>query len=113
MKSFAQALDLKDDPALIEAYVAHHRRVYPEVIAALRAIGITKMKIFLLGTRLFMYFEAPEGFDPSRDYQSYAKDPRCRAWDELMRAFQRRAPGAKEGEWWASMVEIFDLEGAG
>ncbi|MEY3230350.1 MAG: hypothetical protein RL689_439 [Planctomycetota bacterium] len=112
MKSFAQALDLKDDPALIEAYVAHHRRVYPEVVAALRGIGITRMKIFLLGTRLFMYFEAPDTFDPGRDYQAYAADARCRAWDELMRAFQRRVPGAREGEWWAAMTEVFDLESA-
>ncbi len=113
MKSFAQALDLKDDPALIEAYVAHHRRVHPEVVAALKGMGIVKMKIFLLGTRLFMYFEAPDSFDPSRDYQAYAAEPSCRAWDELMRGFQRRAPGAREGEWWASMVEVFDLASAG
>ncbi len=112
MKCFAQALDLVDDPALIKAYVEHHRRVYPEVLAALRAIGISRMKIFLLGTRLFMYFEAPDSFDPARDYQGYAADPRCRAWDVLMRAFQKQAPGAKPGEWWAPMIEVFDLETA-
>ena len=113
MKSFAQALDLKDDPALIAAYVEHHRSVYPAVVLALRGMGITKMKIFLLGTRLFMYVEAAESFDPSREYQGYAAEARCRAWDELMRGFQRRAPGAREGEWWASMVEVFDLGSAG
>jgi len=110
MKAFAQALDLKDDPAMIEAYRAHHRAVYPEVLGALREIGITRMKIFLLGTRLFMYFEAPDDFDPARDYQSYARRARCAAWDALMRGFQQRAPGARAGEWWAAMEEIFDLE---
>ena len=112
MKAFAQALDLKDDPALIQAYREHHRHVYPEVLAALRGIGISRMRIFLLGTRLFMYYEAPDDFAPARDYQSYAKNARCAAWDALMRGFQQRAPGAKAGEWWADMELVFDLETA-
>jgi L-rhamnose mutarotase len=112
MKSFAQTLDLKDDPALVREYVEHHRRVWPEVTAALRKIGISKMEIFLLGPprpRLFMYFEAPDGFDPARDYQAYAADPRCRAWDALMRRFQQPAPGAAPGQWWAPMERVFTL----
>jgi L-rhamnose mutarotase len=112
MQSFAQALDLRDDPALIQAYKEHHRHVWPEVVAALRGIGIRKMNLYLLGTRLFMYYEAPDDFVPERDYQTYATDPRCRAWDELMRKFQQRAPGAAQGAWWAPMECIFDLDAA-
>lgn len=112
MRSFAQSLDLKNEPGLIEAYRAHHRAVYPEVLEALRGIGITRMKIFLLDTRLFMYFEAPDDFDPARDYQAYAAQARCAAWDALMRGFQQRSPGARPGEWWAEMELIFDLENA-
>lgn len=112
MKCFAQAIDLVDDPALIEAYKEYHRGVYPEVVGALRAIGIEKMRIFLLGTRLFMYAEAKDDFDPARDYQAYADEPRCAAWDALMRGFQRRAPGAKDGEWWAGMELVFELGAA-
>jgi L-rhamnose mutarotase len=56
-----------------------------------------------------MVCEAREGFDPARDYQRYAEDPRCFAWDELMRRYQRRAPVAGEGEWWAGMTEVFRL----
>jgi L-rhamnose mutarotase len=113
MKAFAQALDLKDDPRLIAEYVRHHRRVFPEVLSALREIGISRMRIYLLGSRLFMYFEAPESFDPARDYQRYANDPRCREWDSIMRTYQQPAPGAKAGEWWAPMECVFDLESAG
>lgn len=112
MKSFAQALDLKDDPALIRTYIEYHKAVYPEVLESLAAIGIRNMRIYLLGTRLFMYFEAPDDFDPARDYQDYAQNPRCRAWDELMRGFQQPAPGAPKGEWWAPMTEVFSLEAA-
>jgi L-rhamnose mutarotase len=110
MKCFAQALDLKDDPALIAAYREHHARVWPEVTAALRAAGITRMKIFLLGTRLFMYFEAPDDFDPARDYQQYAADPTCARWDALMRTFQQVTPFTSPGDWWAPMSQLFDLE---
>ncbi len=112
MKSFAQALDLKSDPALIAAYRRHHEAVWPEVCEALRAIGITKMKLFLLGTHLFMYYEAPDSFEPGRDYQAYAANPKAAAWDALMRGFQQRVPEARPGEWWAEMELVFDLEAA-
>ncbi len=110
MKCYAQALDLVDDPVLIREYVEHHRRVWPEVVSALRAMGIRRMRIFLLGSRLFMCFEAPDGFDATRGYQAYAADPRCREWDRLMRRYQRPAPGAKPGAWWAPMEEVFSLD---
>ena len=111
MKCFAQALDLVDDPAMIGEYERHHRAVFPEVEAALLAIGIQKMHIFRLGTRLFMYAEARDDFDPARDYQAYAADPRCAAWDALMRRYQRPAPGANDGHWWASMRPVYSLGG--
>ena len=109
MRVFAQAIDLVDDPQRISEYEAHHRRVWPEVVAALRGIGITRMKIFRTGGRLFMFYEAPDGFDPARDYQAYTADPRCRAWDALMREYQKPVPGAPEGAWWTPMEEVFDL----
>lgn len=112
MKSFAQAIDLHSEPALIEAYRKHHEAVWPEVIDALRAIGIRRMKIWLVGTRLFMWFEAPDDFDPRRDFQTYADNPRCRQWDEWMRTFQRRVAEAGPNDWWTPMDLVFDLETA-
>ncbi|MCC7389091.1 MAG: L-rhamnose mutarotase [Phycisphaerales bacterium] len=110
MRVFAQAIDLVDDPAMIAEYEEHHRRVWPEVVGALRAIGITGMRIFRTGPRLFMFYEAPDGFDPATDYQAYTADPRCRAWDQLMRRYQRPVPGAPPGAWWTPMVEVFSLD---
>lgn len=109
MKLFAQAIDLADDPARIEEYIRHHRSVWPEVTDGLRAIGIRGMRIFRGGTRLFMLIETDDAFDPARDYQAYARDPRTREWDQLMRTFQRPAPFARDGEWWTSLEEIFDI----
>lgn len=112
LKTFAQALDLVDDPDRIAEYRRHHEKAWPEVVKGLRAIGITRMRIWLAGTRLFMTFEAPDGFEPDRDYQAYAEDPRCDEWDRLMRAYQRRIPSADpaDGGWWTPMELVFDLE---
>lgn len=109
MPTFAQALDLKDDPRLIAEYVEHHRQVWPEVEAALRAIGIRGMRIYLAGNRLFMVFDAAEGFDPARDFQRFAATPRGREWDDLMRTYQQRLPGARAGEWWTPMELVYEL----
>jgi len=111
MKHWAQAIDLVDEPALIREYEQWHRAVWPEVVHALRSIGILHMRIYRSGTRLFMTFTTPDGFDPSRDYQSYAADPRCQEWDALMRKFQRPVPAAKPGEWWSPMECVFDIDG--
>jgi L-rhamnose mutarotase len=111
MKAFAQALDLKEDAALIEQYKKHHQNVWPEVLKALNAIGIQKMKIFLLGHHLFMYFEAPDDFEPKRDFQRYTElTPKANEWDEFMRSFQQKVKEAREEDWWTPMEEVFDLE---
>lgn len=110
MKSFAQALDLRDDPEVIAAYEAYHREVWTEVKAALRAVGIVDMQIFRTGNRLFMVYSAPDDFDPARDFASYTQVPRAREWDELMRGFQRPVPSAPKGAWWTPMDKVFDLD---
>ena len=111
MKSLAMTLDLVDAPEVIEKYKAYHREVWPEVISGLRSIGVARMKIFLLGTRMFMYLEVPDDFDLATDFQTYTdSSPRAKQWDELMRNFQSQVPEAKEGEWWAGMEEVFDID---
>lgn len=112
MPAFAQTLELKDDPELIAEYVQYHRQVWPEVLEALRAMGIERMRIYLHGNRLFMYAEAGAGFDAGRDYQRYTSHPRAREWDDLMRTYQQRVPAASPGEWWSPMELVFDLESA-
>src|SRR5256885_10819639 len=47
MQTYGMALDLRDDPLLIARYKKEHAEVWPEVVARLRDIGVTEMKIFL------------------------------------------------------------------
>jgi L-rhamnose mutarotase len=111
MKRYARSLDLKDDPDIIAAYDAHHRAVWPEVERGLRAIGIERMLIWRLGTRLFMLMETVDDFDEDRDWPRYMEsDPRIAEWQSLMDSMQQPAPGARPGEWWADMDLVFALE---
>ena len=110
MKSFAMTLNLQDRPGVIEEYQKYHRAVWPEVLDGLRAIGISKMKIFLHGRRLFMYLEAHDEFDLARDFPRYMASELAKEWDALMRQFQEPVPGASPDDWWAAMEEVFDID---
>lgn len=111
MKHYGLTIDLKDDPELIAQYKHHHANPWPEPLQGLREIGITDMKIFLLGTRMFMYMTATDDFVAERDFPTYVEqNPKAAEWDEFMRTFQRQVPEAKEGEWWAEMEMVFDLQ---
>lgn len=110
MKAFAMTLNLKEDASIIEKYKEYHRNTWPDVLDGLKGIGISKMKIFLHGRSLFMYLEAPDDFDLETDFPRYMEQsPHAKEWDKLMSEFQEPVPAAREGEWWASMEEVFDL----
>ena len=110
MKSYAMTLNLKDDAGIIERYKDYHRAVWPEVLEGLRGIGISGMKIFLHGRRLFMFLEASDDIDLARDFPRYMEEPRAKEWDKLMREFQEPVLGASADEWWTPMEEVFDLD---
>ena len=94
MRSFGVTLSLEGDPGVAEGYVEHHRAVWPDVLAGLRGLGISRMKIFLQGRCLFTYIETTDDFVPSRDFAGYMKTGRARGWDELMRTSQEPVPNA-------------------
>lgn len=111
MKAFGMTLGLQDDPEKIRLYREHHQNVWPEVEASLRQVGITLMRIFLLGKRLFMYMETVDEFEASRDFPKYLElDPKCKEWDSLMSTFQEKVKEAGPDEWWAVMDEVYTLE---
>jgi len=106
------AVDLKDDPAVVEAYKEHHRRVWPEVLRSLRRAGIADMQIYLLGRRLVMLVDMVDGLDVRSAFaQHVASHPRVVEWEALMKSMQQPVPGSAAGEWWAVMQPVFDLYG--
>lgn len=104
------ALDLHDDPELIDAYERHHRAVWPEVLAHLRGHGVRELEIFRLGTRLVMLMDTDDAlFDAAAMAAAETDDPRLRAWEELMWTFQKATPWTPSGSKWMPMTAIFRL----
>ena len=111
MPRYCLALDLKDDPQLIEEYKRYHQPegVWPEITQSIQDSGIQHMQIFLTGNRLFMIMEVEESFSFEKKAAMDAANPKVQAWEELMWKFQQALPWAKEGEKWVLMEEIFSL----
>ena len=109
MKTFAYTLQLKNVPGAIEKYKEYHRAVWPEVLQSIKRSGVSRSKIFLLGTRLFLIIEADDSVN-SGNVQEYVTGEREKEWDNLMRTFQLPVPEAKPGEWWAGMELVYDFE---
>ena len=109
MPLFALTLDLKDDERLIQEYLEHHQKVWPEVLEALSGTGVEDIKIYLAGRRLFMVMVAGENFDPARSFADYRRNPVAERWDELMKTYQQKLPEAAADEWWMALKPVFDF----
>lgn len=111
MKTFVYTLNLKDDPQVVEAYKTYHEAVWPEVEASLRGVGILRMRIYLLGRRLVNIMDTTDEFVPERDFAKYTEgNPIVQKWDAMMAQFQEKVPEAGEGEWWALMEQVYELD---
>ena len=103
-------VDLRDDARAIEAYKAHHRDVWPEVIASLRRAGIRELEIYIVGRRIVMIVDT-DGRDLRRAFAEHAaSSPRVAQWEALMKDLQQPVDGRDSEAWWAAMEPIFHLE---
>ncbi|TZF81079.1 L-rhamnose mutarotase [Pedobacter sp. BS3] len=110
MKRHCLALDLKDDPALIEEYIRWHENIWPEIRDSIHNAGILSMEIYRYANRLFMIIEADDTFSFERKAEMDASNPKVQEWEELMWKYQQEMPGAKPGEKWVLMENIFSLK---
>ncbi|WP_460514951.1 L-rhamnose mutarotase [Cyclobacterium sediminis] len=109
MKRYCLALDLKDDPEIIEKYVDHHKKVSKEIISSIKDADVQVMDIYLTGNRLFMIMEVGASFSFEEKAKMDASNEKVQAWEKLMGTFQKSLPWAKEGEKWVLMEKIFSL----
>ena len=106
---FGQVLGLRS--GRLQEYRRLHAAIWPEIAAAIRSAGIRDYSIFHFRGLLFATFE----FDgPKEDLAARMKGlaaaPRMREWWDLTEPMQAPLDGRKEGEWWASMEEVFRLD---
>lgn len=101
------ALDLKDDPHLIEEYKSYHQNVWPEVIASIENAGIEKLEIYLVGNRLFMIMDVRADFTLQAKQAADQNNAKVVEWETLMWKFQQQLPWATGDEKWLLMDNIF------
>jgi L-rhamnose mutarotase len=103
-------LDLREDPAAIEAYDRYHAAVWPEVLAHLIASGIKDMTIWRRGSRLMMLIETAPDFQLNRLEVMANSSPRVVEWEQLMSTLQQALRDADGEGLWQPMSEIFNLQ---
>ncbi|MDX2303229.1 MAG: L-rhamnose mutarotase [Microscillaceae bacterium] len=111
LRRYCLALDLKDEPELIQEYKNYHEpgNVWPEIIQSIRNSGIEVMEIYLTANRLVMVIETNESFDFARKATMDAQNPKVQEWETLMGKFQQVLPWAMDGVKWVLMERVFVL----
>lgn len=109
MKRYCLALDLVDDPTLIEEYEKYHQASWPENLKAIKDAGIQVMEIYRTGNRLFMIMETSDDFSFEKKSEKDKENSKVQEWEQLMWKYQQSLPHAKPGEKWIVMNKIFEL----
>jgi L-rhamnose mutarotase len=88
------AVDLTDDPAVIERYRRCHRPGGPPaaVTRSLRDSGIAALDIYLIGNRLFMIIDYSTAYSADAKAAADAKNAEVQAWNALMDELQQALP---------------------
>jgi L-rhamnose mutarotase len=107
MKRVAEVIQLR--PEQETAYRQLHAHPWSEVLATLKAAGISNYSIFLRDGLLFSYLEYT-GDDYEKDIELIAADPVTRRWWSLCGPCQRPVGSAQDGQWWAPAEELFHLD---
>lgn len=110
MKTYCFALDLRDDPALIEEYRRYHLHgnVWPSVLQSLLTHGVLSETIYLAGNRLFMILTTTDDFSLDAKQASDRANPELVRWEELMWRFHVPLPIAQPGQKWVLMEKVFE-----
>jgi L-rhamnose mutarotase len=98
------AFVLRVKPDRVDEYVEAHRRVWPELLAALKEAGIGNYSIFRAGNQVFGYFEADD-LDAAGAY--LAAQPVSARWQDAMaELLEERVPDAGP----PALEQIFRLD---
>ena len=104
MRRFGQIIGVKPDQ--IAAYEQLHAQVWPEVLMMIESCHMHNYTIFRHGAQLFAYFEY-SGDDFAADMLRMAQDPKTQEWWSYTDPMQEPVADRPNGEWWATMHEIF------
>jgi L-rhamnose mutarotase len=92
----------------LEEYKRLHAAVWPRVLEMIKKANIRKYSIFYKDGYLFSYFEHT-GEDLDADIAKIGEDPTVQKWWAITKPMLQPLETRAEGEWWASMDEIFHM----
>lgn len=101
------AFKLRLRPGAVEEYEEAHKHVWPELLAKLKAVGISEYSIFRRGLELFLVMRV-DNFE--RAWDALDKDPVNQRWQENMSRFFDVVGDLEPGERFALMKEVFYME---
>ncbi len=112
MKRFGSILEVKKEK--LDEYIRLHADVWPEVLEMIKQCNIHNYSIYLRKLPpgkyyLFSYFEY-RGEDFVADMAKMAADPMTQKWWDVCKPCQTPLPDRADGEWWASMEEVFHAD---
>ena len=90
-----------------EEYDREHKRVWPELLAKLKAVGISDYSVFRRGQDLVLCLKVD---DFEKAWDDLDRDPVNQRWQEFMGRLFDTVPDKLPGERFAMLQEVFYLE---
>ena len=112
MKRYGSVIRVRDEK--LEEYKTLHAAVWPGVLKMIAECNINNYSIYLRrlpdgNHYLFSYFEY-NGDDFAADCEKMAADPATQEWWDVCKPCHIPLEDRAEGEWWASMEEVFHCD---
>jgi L-rhamnose mutarotase len=101
------AFKLRIKPDAIDEYEREHQRVWPELLAKLKEVGISEYSIFRRSQDLFLCLRVD---DFERAWNQLDQDPVNQRWQAIMSRLFEPVPDLRPGERFAMLREVFYLE---
>lgn len=107
MQRYGMVIRVK--PEKFEEYKQLHADVWPDVLKMIKECNIRNYSIYHKDGYLFSYFEYV-GYDFESDMAKMAADATTQKWWDVCKPCQEPLDTRAEGEWWASMEEVFHCD---
>lgn len=110
-KRYCKTMNLRNDPALIDAYKKAHAKsaAWPEITRGMQEIGILDMQIYIYGIKLFMIMDTVPDFDHEKAMAELALKPRQSEWEAYMSRYQDSSNNATADQKWQLMEMIYNM----
>ena len=100
---------IKVAPGRLEEYKRLHAAVWDSVKNMIKECTLQNYSIYYKDGYLFSYYEYT-GNDYAADMAKMAADPETQRWWTFCEPCQQPLESRAEGEWWATMEEVFHLD---